>query len=307
VHDVVDEMEADRQSRRERAAVADLREKECSVLDCGHGKLGQDPIARCGVRRSRIATQWRGPPARWIGTATPCGVGKSVMLDGHVREQIGERPVGAGRGSVEVAWTNLCHQSDRCQYRATVGIAQPIEFINMHLLTISEDIRSVNAYRLDMAERTRPDLAAMIAALGRALTAAEQPILRAHGITMWAYVILSRLDDEPVRSQAELAESIRADKTRIIAVLDDLQRRRLITRSPDPADRRARVIGLTPKGRRLRETARSAIQNNEARVLSHLPDADRRGFLRGLEQLAALPSAAIEPEGQKGVAGDVAG
>ncbi|WP_369640569.1 MarR family winged helix-turn-helix transcriptional regulator [Nocardia sp. JMUB6875] len=135
----------------------------------------------------------------------------------------------------------------------------------------------------------RPDLAAMIVPLGRALMAAEQPVLAAHGLTMWGYVVLLRLDETTTRGQGVLAQEIGADKTRIIAVLDDLQDRGLIERRPDPADRRARLLALTPAGRRLRDAAQAEIQAREDRLLDKLPDADRRGFLNALTTLAALP------------------
>jgi DNA-binding MarR family transcriptional regulator len=134
----------------------------------------------------------------------------------------------------------------------------------------------------------RPDLAALLVPLGRILTNAELPTLREHGLTMWAYVVLLYLDTEPIRTQAVLAESIGADKTRIIDVLDDLQQRGLITREPDPADRRARLIGLTAKGRRLRDTAQRAIQRNEERLLGLLAAAERQRFLRTLQRVAEL-------------------
>ncbi|MGW4350704.1 MarR family winged helix-turn-helix transcriptional regulator [Nocardia sp. NPDC004582] len=135
----------------------------------------------------------------------------------------------------------------------------------------------------------RPDLAAMIVPLGRALMAAEQPVLAAHGLTMWAYVVLLRLDEGPARGQGVLAQEIGADKTRIIAVLDDLQERGLIERRPDPADRRARLLALTTEGRHLRDAAQAEIQAQEDRLLAKLPAADRRGFLNALTALAALP------------------
>ncbi|MRH87395.1 winged helix DNA-binding protein [Nocardia sp. SYP-A9097] len=135
----------------------------------------------------------------------------------------------------------------------------------------------------------RRDLAAMIAPLGRALMAAEQPILAAHGLSMWAYVVLLALDDGPARGQGVLAQEIGADKTRIIAVLDDLQERGLIERTPDPTDRRARVLALTPKGRRLRDATQADIQAREDRLLAKLPAADRLGFLNALATLADLP------------------
>jgi len=143
-------------------------------------------------------------------------------------------------------------------------------------------------------ERTgRRDLAAMIVPLGRALIAAEQPVLRAHRISMWGYVVLNALDREPLRTQTALAQSIGADKTRIIAVLDELQRRGLIVREHDPADRRARLLSLTAEGHRLRTSVQTAIQRREEHLLARLPMADRRGFLRALDVLSSLPAEEI--------------
>jgi DNA-binding MarR family transcriptional regulator len=103
---------------------------------------------------------------------------------------------------------------------------------------------------------------------------------------MWAYIVLSRLSDEPRRGQAALAAEIGADKTRLIDVLDDLQERGLIRRDPDPGDRRARLLSLTAKGRRLRERVRRAIRAEEERVLAALPAPERAAFLRALQRLS---------------------
>jgi DNA-binding MarR family transcriptional regulator len=135
----------------------------------------------------------------------------------------------------------------------------------------------------------RPDLAAMISPLSRALIEAELPVLREHGLSMWAYSVLLRLGERPLRTQAALAQSIGADKTRIIGVLDDLQHRGLIERAADPADRRVRVLSLTAEGRRVRDSARAGIRRKEERLLARLPADDRDAFLRALRTLAALP------------------
>ncbi|WP_431040879.1 MarR family winged helix-turn-helix transcriptional regulator [Streptomyces sp. P1-3] len=140
--------------------------------------------------------------------------------------------------------------------------------------------------RAEGGER-RPDLAAMIVPLGRALMAAEQPILDTHGLAMWAYAVLLRLGENPIRSQAALAEAIGADKTRIIAVLDDLDARGLIRRRPDPDDRRVRLLSITPEGRRLRDAVQADIQRGEEELLARFPAADREGFVRVLRELSA--------------------
>ncbi|WP_282779562.1 MULTISPECIES: MarR family transcriptional regulator [unclassified Nocardia] len=137
-----------------------------------------------------------------------------------------------------------------------------------------------------MPEVKRPDLAAMLGPLGRALVQAELPILERNGISMWGYAVLLGLGEDPVYTQSALAKRINADKTRIIAVLDELQRRGLITRTPDPADRRARLLSLTPEGRTLRDRTQREIQAQEEHLLSLLTPADRKAFLRALQRLS---------------------
>jgi DNA-binding MarR family transcriptional regulator len=155
----------------------------------------------------------------------------------------------------------------------------------------------VNGYLLSMADQGsgRRDLAAMLQPLLRSLVAAEMPVLARHGISMWGYIVLSALDGGPARTQAALAQAIGADKTRIIGVLDELQEAGLISREPDPEDRRARLLSITPAGHRTRAATQTEIQANENRVLGGLPAADRRGFLRALERLSGLPQDEIAP------------
>ncbi len=131
----------------------------------------------------------------------------------------------------------------------------------------------------------RRDLAAMFAPLARALIAREEPLLQAHGISMWGYVVLTALVEQPVRTQAALAQAINADKSRIIGVLDDLQQRGLIKRQPDTADRRVHLLSLTPAGDKLRRSVETGIRDSEEEVLAVLPSADRGTFLRSLKAL----------------------
>jgi DNA-binding MarR family transcriptional regulator len=169
----------------------------------------------------------------------------------------------------------------------------------MHSPIIYWCLLSVNVYLLSMADQVadqggdRRDLAAMLHPLARALVAAELPVLASHGISMWGYVVLNALEGGPARTQTALAQAIGADKTRIIAILDELQQTGLITREPDPADRRVRLLAISAAGRRVRAAAQSGIQANEERLLARLPLADRQAFLRAVEVLSALPQEEI--------------
>lgn len=137
-----------------------------------------------------------------------------------------------------------------------------------------------------MEMSSRPDLAAMLVPVGRLLVRLERPILEANGLTMWGYSVLLAVGEETVRTQAALAEMIGADKTRIIADLDELQDRGMIAREPDPDDRRVRLVSITAKGRRARDRAQVEIRRQEEQLLTQFSDADRSAFLRVVQELA---------------------
>ena len=127
----------------------------------------------------------------------------------------------------------------------------------------------------------------MLHPLLNSLVGMERTILAAHGLSMWGYAVLGALGDGPVRTQAALCEIIGADKTRIITTLDRLQATGFISRSPDPSDRRVRLLSITGEGSDVLRSVRAEIRAGEGRLLAALPPADRRGFLRALNALAS--------------------
>jgi DNA-binding MarR family transcriptional regulator len=126
----------------------------------------------------------------------------------------------------------------------------------------------------------------MLTQLARQTVAAEQPVLAAHGLSMWGYIVLSALDSSPIRTQSALAEAIGADKTRIIPTLDELQQHRYIERMPDPDDRRARLLAITEAGRALKDSVQADIQRGEEHWLGQLSANERAVFLRALDRLS---------------------
>ena len=138
-----------------------------------------------------------------------------------------------------------------------------------------------------VAAEDREDLAAMFAWVTRRLGDAEEPLLAARGITMWEYIVLSHLARGPVPNQLTLAREVRHDKTRLIKLLDGLQRRGLIQRGPDPIDRRSHTVTITDAGRELQGDAQAAIREMEDDILNELSAAERRALLTALPKLYA--------------------
>ncbi|QYN40402.1 MarR family transcriptional regulator [Pseudonocardia sp. DSM 110487] len=114
----------------------------------------------------------------------------------------------------------------------------------------------------------------------------EEPILRAHDVEMWDYVVLATLDRGPTSTQSELAAASGRDKTRLIPILDRLEARGLLRRTPDPADRRNRVVALTAAGRELVASCRTAIREMETEFLADLEPDEHATFVAVLDRLA---------------------
>ncbi|WP_167097463.1 MarR family transcriptional regulator [Amycolatopsis granulosa] len=131
------------------------------------------------------------------------------------------------------------------------------------------------------------DLGALFGRVVRRLMNAEQPVLREHGVSMWAYAALSSLAERPATSQVALAKAIGYDKTRLIALLDELAREGLVVREPDPADRRAHVVRLTPAGKARHAAIRAGIHAVETELLGPLSAAEQQAFRAMLARLAS--------------------
>jgi DNA-binding MarR family transcriptional regulator len=132
----------------------------------------------------------------------------------------------------------------------------------------------------------REDLGALFTRVSRRLIAAERPLLAAHGLTMWGYIVLNHLARGPAPTQLALASAIGHDKTRLIGLLDELERARLITRTPDPGDRRARIVHISERGRAAHTAAVADIRAMEQELLAELTAAERRTLLAVLPKLA---------------------
>ena len=131
----------------------------------------------------------------------------------------------------------------------------------------------------------RPDLGKLTADLVREIIRRETPILERAGLEMWDYVILVALSGGDAATQRDLSAASGRDKTRLIGNLDRLEDRELVARTPDPADRRNKVVSLTPAGRRLLARCRTEIRAMEEDLLAAIAPADRATFVRVLTAL----------------------
>jgi DNA-binding MarR family transcriptional regulator len=143
--------------------------------------------------------------------------------------------------------------------------------------------------------------------LGWALGALSRSYLQAVSATFAGvpggprgYQVLAAAAREEPGSQLALAQHLGVDRTVMTYLLDSLAEAGLVERRPDPADRRARRIVATARGRVLLDGLGERLRAAEDQVLAGLDDDDREAFRSLLQRVAVhaattLDAAAPDP------------
>jgi MarR family transcriptional regulator for hemolysin len=147
------------------------------------------------------------------------------------------------------------------------------------------------------SERTA-DLMFLLSQAAHALMTEMTARLEGIGITPRSHcVLVHALEGD--QTQIELAKRCALDKTTMVVTVDELETAGLAERRPSPTDRRARIIGVTPKGEEFVAAANTIVEETYADVLAALPDDERASFLAGLSRLVegrlATPPACDRP------------
>ncbi|BAL89162.1 putative MarR-family transcriptional regulator [Actinoplanes missouriensis 431] len=148
-----------------------------------------------------------------------------------------------------------------------------------------------------MADVTTPlegDLGWMLGVVFRAYAKAAEHALRDLPGGPRGYQVLTAAVGSPPRNQGAIAEDLGIDRTILTYLIDDLEKRDLVVRRPDPADRRSRLIVATETGRASREAHRAALEHVEAHVLASL-EPEAAETLRGLLQRVACSAQERDP------------
>ena len=107
--------------------------------------------------------------------------------------------------------------------------------------------------------------------------------------------VIVRLHDTPGLDQNSLADWMTLDRTTISTLVFRLEQQGLIERAVNGADRRARVLRLTPVGKALHDRVRPKTQAAQERILDVLTSAERRSFVEMLARVIEANEAYARP------------
>ena len=86
--------------------------------------------------------------------------------------------------------------------------------------------------------------------------------------------------------QADLGRSTSVDRSDVVALLGELEQRRLIERTVNPDNRRRNIVSITPAGRKQLRALDHVLDEIQERVLAPLSPTERRQLTKLLRKLA---------------------
>lgn len=99
----------------------------------------------------------------------------------------------------------------------------------------------------------------------------------------WTLIHLSRSGGDV--KQTDLADALEISDPSLVRLLDQLGAAGLVTRTPDPRDRRIRRVALTPAGHERLTAVEAVLARLRRRLLAGVDDADLAVTLAVLERI----------------------
>jgi DNA-binding MarR family transcriptional regulator len=100
------------------------------------------------------------------------------------------------------------------------------------------------------------------------------------------FAALAKLDEQGAVSQNSLGRMIAMDAATMQGVVARLADRGLVSRTPDPSDRRRVSLSLTAAGQRTVQAAYADVQRVEREILAPLTARERQTLMRLLKRLS---------------------
>jgi DNA-binding MarR family transcriptional regulator len=126
----------------------------------------------------------------------------------------------------------------------------------------------------------------MLSTLGHAISRRFHRVLEPLELHPREFAVLRAVKANDGQSQQTLAVRLHIPPSRIVAIVDELESRRLVERRPDPNDRRLWTLYLTRRGQTLLDEAFNLAAEHERTISAALTANERAQLLQLLNQIA---------------------
>jgi DNA-binding MarR family transcriptional regulator len=126
----------------------------------------------------------------------------------------------------------------------------------------------------------------LLSSLGHAVAAQFSARLAPLELEPRQFALLRRVGLHEGGSQQAMGERLAIPPSRMVALVDELELRKLLERRPSPNDRRAHALHLTPIGKRLLARATELAVAFERELTEDLDAAERTRLIDQLDRIA---------------------
>lgn len=161
---------------------------------------------------------------------------------------------------------------------------------HIHVATETENIASKSTARpgpLEM-EGSSNSIGFMLSKVGAAVAAKFGKLVGEFGLVPRQFFVLNLISQHEGESQQAIAESIGVAKSQMVAVVDELEEKKLLERRINPNDRRQHALYLTKAGLKLRDRTLAAAVELEEYLRSALTKNEADVLVSALQKLATL-------------------
>ena len=141
-----------------------------------------------------------------------------------------------------------------------------------------------------------PRLWLVIAKSYRALSLLAEQSIANTGLCLTDFAALEALLHKGPLTISQIQEKVRLASGSMTAAVDRLEKLGLILRKSSPSDRRARVVGLTPQGKRLAASCFERHAKDLEAVMSTLSEMEMEQIHGSLKRLGLLAAEKLEEQ-----------
>jgi len=95
------------------------------------------------------------------------------------------------------------------------------------------------------------------------------------GLSPRTFSALSLVAAHPNISQSSLARMLGIERSGLVAIIDELERRRFMNRCHNPGDRRVQALVVTPEGKNAYLATLTTVQAHEERLFANLSETEK--------------------------------
>jgi DNA-binding MarR family transcriptional regulator len=88
-------------------------------------------------------------------------------------------------------------------------------------------------------------------------------------------------------SQARLSDMMLVNRANTTSLIDRMEKTELVVRTPAPADRRANIVKLTDRGKKLLAKVEPLYADEVKRIMAPLKEPEQKRLIKALEKIRA--------------------